>query len=155
MDTDKKMTLKKKILLIGSMVIFIALISIIYYHYYFVFGEGVKAGQLNYFVQKGYVFKTNEGRLILAGLLTQQPGNIASNEFIFSVTDNNVADTLNHHAGEFLQLHYKEYLHTLPWRGCKSFCGGQYLRYNDRHQPLAKSNFSLIINSRIIWKHCN
>ncbi|MEO5892474.1 MAG: hypothetical protein ABIQ31_19660 [Ferruginibacter sp.] len=121
MNEEKNMSLKKKIIIIGSLVLFIVLISTIYYRYYFVFGEGVKAGQLNYFVQKGYVFKTNEGRLILAGLRTQQPGNIASNEFIFSVTDQKVADTLNHHAGEFLQLHYKEYLHTLPWRGVSHF----------------------------------
>ncbi|MGF7078336.1 hypothetical protein [Mucilaginibacter sp. UYCu711] len=115
------MTTKKKIFLIIGGVLLIALISMIYYRYYFVFGQGVKAGQLNYFVEKGYLFKTNEGRLILAGFKTQQPGTIASNEFMFSVTDSKLADTLNHHAGGILQLHYKEYLHTLPWRGVSQF----------------------------------
>jgi hypothetical protein len=115
------MTTKKKILLIAGSVLFLALISIIYYRYYFVFGQGVKAGQLNYFVQKGYLFKTNEGRLIQAGLKATEPGSINSNEFMFSVTDQKVADTLNHHAGALLQLHYKEYLHTLPWRGVSQF----------------------------------
>jgi hypothetical protein len=111
----------KKIIIIGGIIIFIALVSIVYYRYYFVFGEGVKAGQLNYFVEKGYIFKTHEGRLIQAGLRTQQPGAIASNEFMFSVTDAKLADTLNHHAGKILELHYKEYLHTLPWRGVSHF----------------------------------
>jgi hypothetical protein len=115
------MTTKKKIMLIAGGVLLIALISVIYYRYYFVFGQGVKAGQLNYFVKKGYVFKTQEGRLILAGFKAQQPGTIASNEFVFSVTDSKLADTLNHHAGDMLQLHYKEYLHTLPWRGVSQF----------------------------------
>jgi hypothetical protein len=115
------MTTKKRILLIAGGVLLIALISMIYYRYYFVFGQGVKAGQLNYFVEKGYLFKTHEGRLIQAGFKTAQPGTVASNEFMFSVTDTKLADTLNHHAGAVLQLHYKEYLHTLPWRGVSVF----------------------------------
>jgi hypothetical protein len=115
------MTTKKRILLIAGGVLLIALISMIYYRYYFVFGQGVKAGQLNYFVEKGYLFKTHEGRLIQAGFKTAQPGTGASNEFMFSVTDTKLADTLNHHAGAVLQLHYKEYLHTLPWRGVSVF----------------------------------
>jgi hypothetical protein len=115
------MTTKKKILLITGTVIIIALVSIIYYRYYFVFGQGVKAGQLNYVVEKGYLFKTHEGRLIQAGFKIAQPGTVASNEFMFSVTDSKLADSLNHHAGAVLQLHYKEYLHTLPWRGVSVF----------------------------------
>ena len=35
--------------------------------FYFVFGSGVKAGEMNFFVYKGYIFKTYEGRLIQAG----------------------------------------------------------------------------------------
>jgi hypothetical protein len=115
------MTTKKKIITTIIILVIVALASIIYSRYYFVFGEGVKAGQLNYFVKKGYMFKTYEGRLIQAGLQSQQPGHIVSNEFIFSVTDEKVADKLNHDAGGFLQLHYKEYLHALPWRGVSHF----------------------------------
>lgn len=115
------MTTKKKIIVIAAIVLVSGLLSIFYYRYYFVFGEGVKAGQLNYFVEKGYLFKTHEGRLILAGFKTQQPGSFTSNEFMFSVTDSKLADSLNHHAGDFLQLHYKEYLHTLPWRGVSHY----------------------------------
>ena len=117
---SKKVSIKK-IATIAGILLFVGLISVIYYRYYFVFGEGVKAGQLNYFVEKGYVFKTHEGRLILAGLQTQQPGSISSNEFIFSVNDSKIVDSLNQHAGDFLQLHYKEYLHTLPWRGVSRY----------------------------------
>jgi len=116
-----KMTLKKKVLIISSTIIVLALIGIVFYRYYFVFGEGVKAGQLNYFVQKGYMFKTYEGRLIQAGLRTEQPGAIASNEFMFSVNNSKIADSLNHHAGHSMQLHYKEYLHALPWRGVSRY----------------------------------
>ena len=115
------MTTKKKIIYISLTVLILAIVSVVYYRYYFVFGEGVKAGQLNYFVKKGYVFKTDEGRLILSGIQSQQPGHITSNEFIFSVTDDKVAGKLNQNAGAFVQLHYKEYLHALPWRGFSHF----------------------------------
>lgn len=117
---NKKVSVKKIVTVVGILLL-VGLISVIYYRYYFVFGEGVKAGQLNYFVEKGYVFKTHEGRLILAGLQTQQPGAISSNEFIFSVNDSKIIDSLNQHAGDVLQLHYKEYLNTLPWRGVSRY----------------------------------
>ena len=115
------MTTRKKIIYITVTILAIVILSTVYYRYYFVFGEGVKAGQLNYFVKKGYVFKTNEGRLILAGLQSQEPGHITSNEFIFSVTNDKVAAQLDKNAGAFVQLHYKEYLHSLPWRGFSHF----------------------------------
>jgi hypothetical protein len=114
-------TTKKKIIYTGLTIFIIAFISTVYYRYYFVFGEGVKAGQLNYFVKKGYVFKTDEGKLILSGLQSQEPGHITSNEFIFSVTDDKVAGQLDKNAGAFVQLHYKEYLHAVPWRGFSHF----------------------------------
>lgn len=99
----------------------LVLSGFLYYRYYFVFGEGVKAGQLNYFVKKGYMFKTHEGRLIQTGIRSQAPGNIASNEFMFSVSDQKVADQLNNSAGAELELHYKEYLNPVPWRGVSNY----------------------------------
>lgn len=91
------------------------------YRYYFVFGRGVKAGELNYFVQKGYVFKTYEGRLIQSGYRSRQPGALQSNEFRFSVTSDRVADQLMRSSGKFVELHYNEYLGALPWRGFSNF----------------------------------
>ena len=38
-----------------------------YFKFFFVFGEGVKAGELNQIVYKGWVWKTYEGRLIQTG----------------------------------------------------------------------------------------
>ena len=103
------------------LVIILILGGIFYYRFYFVFGEGSKAGTMNYFVKKGYLFKTYEGKLIQSGLRTQVPGSIASNEFMFSVADETVAKKLNDNSGSYLELHYKEYLHTLPWRGVSVF----------------------------------
>ena len=40
--------------------ILLVLAGVFYYRYYFVFGEGVKSGVLNYAVKKGNIFKTYE-----------------------------------------------------------------------------------------------
>ncbi|WP_379089192.1 hypothetical protein [Pedobacter sp. UC225_65] len=85
------MTTGKKIIAIGSLIIILVLGVVIYYRYYFVFGEGVKAGDLNYIVKKGYLFKTYEGKLIQSGIRSKQTGTVQSNEFEFSVSDEAVA----------------------------------------------------------------
>jgi len=93
-----------------------------FFRFYFVFGSGVKAGELNLFVYKGYVFKTYEGRLIQAGYNSRNSNaTIQSNEFNFSVTDEHVAKQLERSAGKFVELHYKEYLGVLPWRGMTKY----------------------------------
>jgi len=90
--------------------------------FYFVFGSGVKAGEMNFFVYKGYVFKTYEGRLIQAGYNSKNSSNtIQSNEFNFSVKDEDVARQLERCAGKHVELHYKEYLGALPWRGMSKY----------------------------------
>src|ERR1700733_12815252 len=111
----------KRIITIIILIVVLVLAGFGYYRYYFVCGDGTKAGTMNYFVHKGYMFKTYEGRLIQSGIRTPTQGAIQSNEFMFSVTDQHVADILNKNAGAFLELHYKEYLHTLPWRGVSVF----------------------------------
>jgi hypothetical protein len=107
----------KKFLRITGFVILIALIIFIYYHYFWVFGEGVKAGQLNNVVKKGYIFKTYEGTLIQSGFKGSTAGTIQSYEFKFSVVDEAIAQKLMANSGKEFELHYKEYMATVPWRG--------------------------------------
>lgn len=93
-----------------------------YFHFYYVFGEGVKAGELNFVVYKGYVFKTYEGRLIQAGYNSNNTkATIQSNEFNFSVRDKSIADTLMRCTGKQVELYYKEYFGALPWRGVSRY----------------------------------
>ena len=101
--------------------IILILAGIGYYRYYYVFGEGVKSGELNYVVKKGYLFKTYEGKLIQAGFRTKTPGMIQSYEFEFSVSSNPIAEKLMLSSGKEVELHYKEYLHAIPWRGYTNF----------------------------------
>lgn len=100
--------------------------------FYFVFGSGVKAGEMNFFVYKGYIFKTYEGRLIQAGYNSKNGnGVIQSNEFNFSVKDRNVAHQLERCAGKRVELHYKEYFGTLPWRGMSKYVVDSVLSVED------------------------
>ena len=113
--------MKAKIIGIISLIIILALAGVIYFQYFFVFGEGVKAGELNYMVHKGYIFKTYEGKLIQSGFKGQSANGVAtgiqSYEFQFSVTDKAVADSLMRCSGKQVELHYKEYINPLVWRG--------------------------------------
>jgi len=111
----------KKPLFITLAILIVILSGFIYYRYYFVFGDGVKAGELNYVVRKGYVFKTYEGKLIQSGIRSKQTGNIQSNEFEFSVEDKAIAEKMMMNSGKTFELHYKEYVSTLPWRGYSPF----------------------------------
>ncbi|WP_343700987.1 hypothetical protein [Chitinophaga sp.] len=112
--------MKRFVVILVSMLLLI-FAAFFFYRYYFVFGRGAKAGELNFFVQKGYVWKTYEGRLIQTGFKPQNLGGVQSNEFQFSVTDERIAQKLMSSSGKFLELHYKEYLGALPWRGYSTF----------------------------------
>lgn len=103
----------------------------------FVFGSGVKAGEMNLFVYKGYIFKTYEGRLIQAGYNSKNTtGTIQSNEFNFSVKDESVARQLERCAGKRVELHYKEYLGALPWRGMSNYVVDSVLSVETINEPL-------------------
>ena len=104
-----------------TLVLVLALSGFLYFRYYFVFGEGVKSGELNYIVKKGYVFKTYEGKLIQSGFKANAPGTIQSYEFKFSVEEPAIADSLMRCSGKNVELHYKEYIEPLPWRGVSEF----------------------------------
>ena len=93
--------------------LFIGLIIFCYFRYYFVFATGTKAGEINTFQKKGYVFKTWEGLIIQSGF----KANVQSNEFDFSVVNDDLAKTLENLSGKEVNVHYKRYFGTLPWRG--------------------------------------
>ncbi|MFN6116076.1 MAG: hypothetical protein ACK46G_07275 [Flavobacteriales bacterium] len=91
-----------------------------YVRYFWVFGTGVKSGELNYIVHKGVLFKTYEGKMIQTGIRSQN-GTLESFEFLFSVQDPHVAQELMVNSGNQFNLHYREYLASLPWRGHSKF----------------------------------
>lgn len=108
----------KKAIAIIVTVVLLGLAAFGYFRFYFVFGSGVKAGQLNQVVYKGVVWKTYEGRLIQTGFRSNgRSTGVQSNEFNFSITDKVIADSLMRCSGKQVELQYKEYFGRLPWRG--------------------------------------
>jgi len=122
----------KRSLGIVTLIAVIVFVLFIFFKFYFVFGEGVKAGELNYFVHKGYLFKTYEGKMIQTGFRSQSAGSIQSYEFPFSVENKVVADSLMRCSGQVVELHYKEYLGIIPWRGMNKFVVDKIVSVKDR-----------------------
>lgn len=112
------MTRKSKIVTSLLTIIVIGLALFVYFHFFFVYSSGVNAGNINYFQQEGIIFKTYEGKMIQSGF--KSVGGVTklqSNEFKFSVTDKKVADSLMRCSGKDVELRWKRYMGTLPWRG--------------------------------------
>lgn len=107
----------KKIFRYTIIILIIGFGIFFYTRFYWVFGTGTKAGVLNTFMKKGYVFKTYEGKIIQSGF----KANVQSNEFEFSVTDENVARILLANSGREVELRYREYFGALPWRGMQKY----------------------------------
>lgn len=110
--------MKKLLFILLPLFVVLGLSGWFYMRYFFVFGEGVKSGYLNYAVYKGDVFKTYEGKLIQEGFAKTRTGNgMQSNEFEFSIEDKKVFQQLEVNSGKYFDLHYKEYHNAVPWRG--------------------------------------
>ncbi|PUV25896.1 hypothetical protein [Sphingobacterium athyrii] len=107
----------KKLLFILLLFLLVGFGSYGYWKYYYVFGEGVKSGYLNFAVKKGNIFKTYEGKLIQEGFGSAKTGGIASNQFEFSIEDDSIFHQLELNSGKYFDLRYKEYHGVLPWRG--------------------------------------
>lgn len=122
----------KKFLIIFSSVLAVALAVFIYFKFYFVFGEGVRNGELNYVVYKGVLFKTYEGKLIQTGFRNNEGKGLQSNTFEFSVEDKELAEKLMRESGNVLELHYKEYFGKLPWRGHSKYVVDKILTVKEK-----------------------
>lgn len=118
-----------KILLVVVLILGI----VAYFRYFWVFGTGVKAGELNYIVHKGVLFKTYEGKMIQTGIRSDA-GTLQSFEFLFSVSEPRVAEQLMAHSGNQFNLHYREYVAALPWRGHSKFVVDSIVSMEEVHR---------------------
>ena len=91
--------------------------SFFYWKYFFTYSEGYRAGLLQKFSSKGTLFKTYEGEMILSSVQTNANMAIASEKFLFSVEEEEVAKKIEKMQGESVVVHYSQKNATLPWRG--------------------------------------
>lgn len=117
--------------MIFGLFLILLLSGFLWWKYFFVFGEGVKAGSLNYFVKKGVIFKTYEGRVVQEGFQSPTAGALQSNEFRFSVENEEVAKILERSSGKQVELRYVEYNGLLPWRGASNVVVTEVITVHD------------------------
>ncbi len=115
----------KKLIFFSTLFFIVFGTAYVYWFYYNSFADGTREGVLFKFSRKGNIFKTYEGEMVQPGLRSVQGGTINSNNFLFSVTDLAVADSLEKVIGKSVSVHYTQYRKSLPWRGDN---------YNGRHQ---------------------
>ena len=108
---------------VSSLVVILGLAAFVFFKFFFVYSEGVNEGDINYFQKEGFIFKTYEGKMIQTGVksIKGAQGTIQSNEFKFSVVDEQVAREIETNSSRQIKLHWKRYLGTLPWRGNSEF----------------------------------
>ncbi len=121
-----------------TVIVLLSLSVFVYVRYFYVFGSGVKSGELNYMVYKGVIFKTYEGKLIQSGFRADKPGGLQSNQFEFSVVRKDIAEKLMLSSGKFVQLHYKEYFAPIPWRGFTTFIVDSIITIDDETNKVDK-----------------
>lgn len=101
-----------------TLTLFIIIVGLfVYWSYFFTFSDGYRAGLLQKFSHKGNIFKTYEGEMILSSVQSNKNVAIASEKFVFSVSDKDVALQLDTLQGKNIVVHYTEKNRALPWRG--------------------------------------
>lgn len=104
--------------------LFIAVVLIVlfgYFKYSFTYSKGYRAGLLQKFSEKGVLFKTFEGEMILSSVQSNSNVALASEKFLFSVEDKDIASQMERIQGKHVVVHYKEKNGTLPWRGDSNY----------------------------------
>ena len=128
-EIEMAISTKAKIVTLVTILAVIALGVFLWFRFLFVYSTGVNAGDINYFQQEGVIFKTYEGKIIQSGFKAAGRNNegLHSNELKFSVTDQRVADTLMRASGRRVELRWKRYMGTLPWRGNSQYVATEVL----------------------------
>jgi hypothetical protein len=107
----------KKILKWGLALIVIIGAVFIYWKYFYTYSEGYRAGVLQKFSRKGMIFKTYEGEMILSSVSSTQEVVLASEKFLFTMTNKDLVRQFDALQGNMVVVHYKQKNSRLPWQG--------------------------------------
>jgi len=89
----------------------------IYWKYFYTYSEGYRAGLLQKFSNKGTFFKTYEGEMILSSVASTRDIAIASEKFLFTVTNKDLIRQFDTLQGENVIVHYMQKNGAVFWRG--------------------------------------
>jgi len=111
----------KKIISWIVIVLVIVIVAFSYFKYSFTYSKGYRAGMLQKFSEKGVIFKTYEGEMILSSVQSNANVALASEKFLFSVNDIEIARQMEQIQGKSVVVHYREKNGALPWRGDSNY----------------------------------
>ena len=111
----------KKVVSWIVIILVLLIVAFGYFKYGFTYSKGYRAGLLQKFSEKGVIFKTYEGELILSSVESNANVAIASEKFLFSVADEVLAKQMEQIQGKHVVVHYKEKNGALPWRGDSNY----------------------------------
>jgi hypothetical protein len=97
--------------------VLVFLVLFIYWKYFYTYSEGYRAGLLQKFSNKGTIFKTYEGEMILSSVASTRDITIASEKFLFTVTNKSLIREFDTLQGENVIVHYKQKNGVVFWRG--------------------------------------
>jgi hypothetical protein len=89
----------------------------IYWKYFFTYSEGYRAGLLQKFSSKGMLFKTYEGEMILSSIASTRDVALASEKFLFTLSNKSLVRQLDTLQGSMIIVHYRQKNGALFWRG--------------------------------------
>ncbi|MBK7711481.1 MAG: hypothetical protein IPJ37_11375 [Bacteroidales bacterium] len=114
----KGMIQKTKVVLKWLMILIIVIGGIvIYMKYFYTYSEGYRAGLLQKFSSKGILFKTYEGEMILSSVSSNKDVALASEKFLFSMTNKSLVRQFDTLQGDMVIVHYIQKNGKIFWRG--------------------------------------
>jgi hypothetical protein len=93
------------------------LVAFVYMKYFFTYSEGYRAGLLQKFSHKGVIVKTYEGEMVLSSVSSNRDVAIASEKFLFTVTNKTLVRQFDTLQGSTIIVHYRQMKSPVFWRG--------------------------------------
>jgi hypothetical protein len=98
-------------------IVFLVIAGFIYFKYFYTYSEGYRAGLLQKFSNKGSIFKTYEGEIILSSVSSTRDVTLASEKFYFSLINKKLIRQFDMLQGQNVIVHYKQKNGAIFWRG--------------------------------------
>jgi hypothetical protein len=107
----------KKIFYLFIFILVLFSVGFVFWKYFYTYSEGYRAGMLQKFSSKGIIFKTYEGEMILSSVSSNKDVALASEKFLFTLTNKTLIRQFDTLQGENVIVHYKQKNGTIFWRG--------------------------------------